>query len=280
MKRMKRIVPLAAVAAVVLLAVMTSRAPAELKSTEFGQGPTIVMVHGLGGARMTWLPVARKLLGNHHVVMVDLPGHGDSPLPDPFSLEACGDELATALAKQDPKNTILVGLGVGGLVSLEALDRHPDAVAGLVLVETTTKSAINIPDQQQKSFMQQLDENYEPFIRMMYAQLARDSTQGVQLRAEAMRVEPRNIKSYMRHLLKADASGALKKVKAPILVVVSDKRWPKDKEWSAVAAEMGYPDAKGLDVKRIANSGYMIHLDQPDSLAAVIGAFADKTLKK
>jgi pimeloyl-ACP methyl ester carboxylesterase len=275
---MKRIAIAALAWVAILLATFSRSAPAELKATEFGKGPTIVMVHGLGGARMTWLPVARKLLGNYHVVMLDLPGHGDSPLPDPFSLEACGTDLANALAKYDAKNTVLVGLGAGGLVALQALEKKPDAVAGLVLVEATARSPMDIPDQQQKFFMQQLDTQYDGFMRTLYEGLARDSTQAVKLRSDAMWVEPRNIKAYMRYMLKVDASGAFKKIKAPVMVVVSDRRWPKDKPWAEIAAELGYTGAK-LDVKRVSNSGYMVHMDQPDSLAALIGAFTAEAVK-
>ncbi len=276
---MKRLAPFVVACAFLLIAIFTRPAPAELKFTELGKGPTIVLVHGLGGARMTWLPVARKLIGNYHVVMLDLPGHGDSPLPDPFSLEACGTDLLAALVKYDPKTTVLVGLGAGGLVSLEALGQKPDAVAGLVLVEATAKSPLDIPDQQQKMFMQQLDTQYDGFMRMLYDGLARDSTQAVKLRADAMRVEPRHIKAYMRYMLKADASGAFRKIKAPIMVVVSDRRWPKDKPWSEIAAELGYAGVPNLDVHRVSNSGYMVHLDQPDSLAALIGSFTSKVVK-
>lgn len=280
MKTMKRIGPIALTAALVLLSVFARRAPAELKSTELGKGPTIVFVHGLGGARMTWLPVARKLLGDHHVVMLDLPGHGDSPLPDPFSLEACGEELAATLARFDAKSTVLVGLGVGGMVALQALDKHPDAVAGLVLVETTAKSPMDIPDQQQRFFMDQFDKDYEGFMRRMYGEIARDSTQAVKLRADAMRIEPRHIKAYMRYLLKADESGALKKLKHPLMIVVSDRRWPEDKPWPEVATSLGYDNAAKLDVHRVSDSGYMIQLDQPDSLAALIGGFTASAVKK
>lgn len=277
MKHFRRIFALVAAGVIALLAVSSGRAPAELKSTEFGKGSTIVLLHGLGSARMSWLPVARKLLGSHHVVMLDLPGHGDSPLPDPFSIDACGDEVAAALAKYDPKKTVLVGLGAGGLVAITALERHPKAAAGLMLVEATAKSPMEIPDQQQKFFMQQLDTQYEGFMRMMLDQTARDSAQALKLRADAMRIDPRHIKAYMRYLLKVDASGAFNKLQMPKMLVVSDRRWPQTKPWTEVATELGYADSKGLDVKRVNDSGFLVHMDQPDSLAALIGAFVTTT---
>src|SRR5258706_14444441 len=90
-------------------------APVVLKTTEFGHGSTVVLLHGLGSGRMVWMPTAKKLLAAHRVVMVDLPGHGDSPLPDPFSIDACAAALDPGLAKQPPASPVLGGHGFAGL---------------------------------------------------------------------------------------------------------------------------------------------------------------------
>lgn len=271
---MRRMIGLALLGTLAIVLVQASQAPAELKTTELGKGPTIVLVHGLGGNRNAWLPVARKLVRTHRVVMVDLPGHGQSPAPEPFALEACGENLAATLAKEDPKSTVLVGQGVGALIALHALNVNPKAAAGLVLIEGSAKSTMNIPDQQQKFFLAQLDQNYEAFIQMLYAQLARDSVQGVKLRADAMQVEPNVMKAYMRHLLKADASRVLDKLEMPVLFVISDKRMPEGKTWAEVATEYGYPHPERIAHRVITNSGSMIHYDQPDTLAAVLDGFS------
>src|SRR5262245_32073797 len=94
-KVMKRWLPLLACCA--LLTPVAHAAAPTLKTTEFGRGPTVVLLHGMGSNRNYWLPTAKKLLGNHRVVMMDLPGHGDSPLPDPFSLDIAGEQIAQAL---------------------------------------------------------------------------------------------------------------------------------------------------------------------------------------
>ncbi len=43
-----------------------------------GEGPTLLLIHGIGGDWRTWEPVLDGLALNHHVVAVDLPGHGGS----------------------------------------------------------------------------------------------------------------------------------------------------------------------------------------------------------
>lgn len=45
-----------------------------------GQGPPLVLVHGLGSYRGAWTPVLDRLAAEREVIGLDLPGHGDSPL--------------------------------------------------------------------------------------------------------------------------------------------------------------------------------------------------------
>ena len=130
-----------------------SAPPVTLKTTEFGRGPTIVLLHALGSGRMAWMPTAKKLLAGHRVVMVDLPGHGESALPEPFSLEACAEALDQVLARQSPDSTVLVAHGFGGLVALYGVQAHPDRVRGLILIDAATRTTTPIPEQQQQFFL-------------------------------------------------------------------------------------------------------------------------------
>src|SRR5262245_38903923 len=59
---MKRIAAVLAGCAAVATYALASTQPVPLKTTEFGRGPTIVLLHGMGSARTIWLPTAKKLL--------------------------------------------------------------------------------------------------------------------------------------------------------------------------------------------------------------------------
>jgi pimeloyl-ACP methyl ester carboxylesterase len=111
------------VAAATVAATALAATPVALKTTELGHGPTVVFVPGLGSTRNDCLPTARKLLGRYRVVLVDLPGHGESPMPDPFTFGTAGEALDAVLAKQNPDSTIVVGLQMGGRVVMAAPPR-------------------------------------------------------------------------------------------------------------------------------------------------------------
>jgi pimeloyl-ACP methyl ester carboxylesterase len=267
-----------AVTLVALRAGAASAPPVTLKTTEFGRGPTIVLLHALGSGRMVWMPTAKKLLGDHRVVMVDLPGHGESPLPEPFSLQACAEALDQVLAKQKPDSTVLVAHGMAGLVALHEVQAHPDRVKGLIVIDAATKFPTPIPEEQQQFFLRMLDTNYDDMIKSMMMSQGRDSAQGNELYSQIQSVPAASVKAYLKAAMNADASAALKKMKPAFLFVGSGRRWPSDKDWPTLAKELGYADPAAIKARRLAEGGPLIMKEQPDSLAAVIREFAGQAI--
>ncbi len=255
-----------------------SAPPVLLKTTEFGRGPTIVLLHALGSARMVWMPTAKKLLAGHRVVMVDLPGHGESALPEPFSFEACAEALDQVLAKQKADSTVLVAHGIGALVALYAVQAHPDRVRGLMVIDAATKSSVAIPEQQQQFFLRMLDARYDDFLKQMMMSQARDSVQGNELYSQAQGVPAATMKAYLKAALNVDASATLKKMKPAFLFVGSGKRWPETKDWPTLAKELGYDGPAAVSARRLAEGGPLIMKEQPDSLAAVIREFTAQAI--
>lgn len=264
-------------------AALAGDSPAPLKATTLGRGSTVVLVHGLGGNRTDWLPTTKRLLANHRVVMVDLPGHGDSPtLPDPFSLEAAAAQLDAVLAQQNPDSTIVVGHQFGGIVALLAVSAHPERQRGLLLIDTPVKSPVPIPDQDKRYFVDFMDRSYDAFLAMMFKPLGRDTTQGKQIHAVASAVQPNTIKSYLREMLNMDGNKSLKALQTPLALVLTDRTFPKDRTWGAMSKQLGWEDSTRVTPQRIADAGFWVMKDQPDSLAACIDRFASEhiTAKK
>ncbi len=271
------------IAALVLAATVTAalaEAPAPAPQvTELGSGgASIVFVHGMGATRTDWLPLFKRLKDRFHFVMVELPGFGASPLPDPFSLEAAADQIDAVIATQKPESTIVVGQGLGGLLALRALARHPGHARGLVMLDAALKSPLPIDDQMVQQVVRFMDENYTTFTQMAFSKMGRDSAESAILYAKLAAVEPATVKAYMRHLLRADATGDLKSVGLPIELVFSERSWPKDKTWGAVAKGFGYEDTTVAVPKRIANAGLLVMKEQPDSLAEILSSYATARL--
>jgi pimeloyl-ACP methyl ester carboxylesterase len=99
-----------------------------------GEGPPLVLLHGLGGSSVNWALLAPRLAERHRVVLVDLPGHGRSaPLPAAPGIGPYADRVALLLERLGLGAVVVVGHSLGGLVALRLAARHPGSVRGLVL---------------------------------------------------------------------------------------------------------------------------------------------------
>src|SRR5436190_3568318 len=99
-----------------------------------GEGPPLVLVHGLGGAASNWIELAPLLARSHRVLVPDLPGHaGSSPLPAAPSLGAFADRVAVLAERLDLLPAVVVGHSLGGLIALRLALRRSAEVVGVVL---------------------------------------------------------------------------------------------------------------------------------------------------
>jgi pimeloyl-ACP methyl ester carboxylesterase len=103
---------------------------------EAGQGPAVLLVHGLGASKVSFLPTLAALAPHYRAIAVDLPGFGDSSKPiraayDPPYFARAMVALLDAL-EIDRAN--FVGNSMGGRVALEMGLHHADRVGRLALL--------------------------------------------------------------------------------------------------------------------------------------------------
>jgi pimeloyl-ACP methyl ester carboxylesterase len=100
-----------------------------------GDGPSLVLVHGLGGAASNWVELAPALAESYRVLALDLPGHGgSSPLPAAPSLTPFADVVVAVAEREGLLPAAVVGHSFGGLVGLRLALRRPDVVRALLLL--------------------------------------------------------------------------------------------------------------------------------------------------
>jgi pimeloyl-ACP methyl ester carboxylesterase len=110
-----------------------------------GEGPPLVLVHGLGGAASNWTELAPLLATRHRLLVPDLPGHGGSTaLPGVSGLEPFADRVALIAEREDMLPAPVVGHSLGGMVVLRWALRRPDDVQALVLAGAAGLSIGNV----------------------------------------------------------------------------------------------------------------------------------------
>ncbi|MBM7503052.1 alpha/beta fold hydrolase [Agromyces aurantiacus] len=109
--------------------------------TESGrdEGPTFVLVHGIGMGDRYFSDLADSLARVGRVLALDLPGFGEAPEPrHPQTMSESGEYLAELIAAEgldDP--VVLVGHSMGTQIVAETAAQRPDLVASLVLIAPT-----------------------------------------------------------------------------------------------------------------------------------------------
>ncbi|MGK4580254.1 alpha/beta fold hydrolase [Kitasatospora sp. HPMI-4] len=104
---------------------------------ERGQGPAVLLVHGLGAPSAFFTATAEELARDHRVVTLDLRGHGRTPPgTEPVVLDRCAADLHAVAGKLDLSGATLVGWSLGATVAYRYLERFGTRhVARLVSVE-------------------------------------------------------------------------------------------------------------------------------------------------
>lgn len=244
------------------------------RHSSFGRGSTtIAFVHGLGSRPEHWLPVGRHLARHHRIVLIELPGHGDSPMPEPFSLERATEGLTQALAAETHGPVVLVGHSIGGLVATAATLADPGRVRALVLIETALKPQVTLIERRQ--LMTGLDENYRELLRSAYTAFGRDSAQGSALYEEVVELDSTSIKRWIRLALTADLSRRAAALQVPVLALLAERTWTRQESWQEIASALGYGLVPNVRGQRFAESGHFLMLDHPAEVAAAIERFAD-----
>jgi len=107
----------------------------------------LVVLHAFPVDHRMWWDVTDLLPGERTVIAPDLPGFGTSPSgpdvaaavgADPAvpSVDVMGDAVVASLRAVGVERAVVAGLSMGGYVALSILERHPELVAGLGLIDT------------------------------------------------------------------------------------------------------------------------------------------------
>ena len=102
---------------------------------ELGEGPPLLLVHGLSGSWQNWLENIPHFARTHRVIAPDLPGFGASPMPPwEITIPAYGRFVRDLCERLGVDRAAIVGNSMGGFIATEVAVAEPDRIEKLVLV--------------------------------------------------------------------------------------------------------------------------------------------------
>ena len=130
-----------------------------------GTGNPLVLLHGFLESHKIWFPFIDKLSSKRQVILIDLPGHGQSgTLSDVHNMELMAEVVREVLDELQIAEVSFAGHSMGGYVSLAFYEKFPSMVKALLLVNSTSEEdseerkfnrdrAINLVRRNKRSFI-------------------------------------------------------------------------------------------------------------------------------
>lgn len=114
----------------------------ELSVETYGDSshPAIIFLHGAGVSSWMWNEQIEMLKASYYCITVDLPGNGESHTCEWVSFRQTADQIASIIKTHAPEGqTHVVGLSLGGYVTLNLLANHPELVITAITSGITTQ---------------------------------------------------------------------------------------------------------------------------------------------
>jgi pimeloyl-ACP methyl ester carboxylesterase len=251
-----------------------------------GDGPPVVLVHGLGGTIANWRPIAEALTAEHRVVVPDLPGHGGSAAPADggLGLDALAGAVLAVLEAEAALPAVWIGHSLGGTVGLRAAATRPEVLRGLVLAGAAGISSGTRAAEATLTVLGVVQPGrlVAPFRRRMSrSRLGRRIVFGWWGVADPAGLAPERAEDFLsgpaehtdtasagRALLASDLRPDLARVRCPCLCL-----WGANDNWVPLADGMEYARRLRAPLRAIAGCGHLLIGERPDACLAAIRGF-------
>lgn len=99
---------------------------------------TLILIHGLGAEKDTWLQFTKHLTKHFRIIIPDLPGHGQSiqNLSINYSVEAQAQHIRELMQFLKIKRAQMIGNSMGGAIAIKLTCMQPDLVSSLILIDS------------------------------------------------------------------------------------------------------------------------------------------------
>jgi pimeloyl-ACP methyl ester carboxylesterase len=248
--------------------------------TTLGAGPTVLMLHGIGGGHLAFAPQVETLASSgYRAVAWDMPGYGHSAPIEPYTFKGLAQsciKLIEALLQADDerRGVVLLGHSMGGMVAQEVVARRPELVSKLVLCGTSPSFGKPEGDWQRQFIEQRtapLDagKSMADLAEVLVPQMVGPGSlpEGVRLATHCMGLVPASTyRRALEALVTFDRRANLAQIAVPTLLVAGehDRNAPPAvmKKMAQAISGSTYIEMRGI--------GHLQNLEAPDEFDALV----------
>jgi pimeloyl-ACP methyl ester carboxylesterase len=242
-----------------------------------GDGPPLLLIHGLGYARWGWEPVVDRLAERFRVLLFDNRGIGESEVPPgPYTAAVMAEDAAQVLDEAGVDRAHVVGTSLGGMVAQELALAHPERVDRLVLACTTPGGGGAFPLPQRTLALIAEAPSLAPEValrRFVENALAGGAPEELVGRIYAHRLasppDPAGWQAQAAAGVGFDALDRIGEIRAPTLILHGTDDGVVDSRNAALLAER-IPDAR---VRLFEGRGHLFFWEDPDGFVEAVEEF-------
>lgn len=239
-----------------------------------GQGPPVLLVHGYPLSGRLWDEVVPPLSRDFRLIVPDLRGHGRSDATEAATMDDYAEDLRAVLAAADESRpVVLVGMSMGGYVSLAFCRRYREQVRGLALVDSRASAdSVEAAEARHVTAERVLREGSAFVADEMVGKLFASGAP-VDLRerwrARMAATPPRGVAAALRAMAgRPDSEPLLRELDIPLLVVVGAEDAITPVEGARAMAQTA---AGALEV--VPGAGHMTPAEKPEIVAGALRRF-------
>lgn len=247
----------------------------KISYTEQGKGTAIVLLHGFLENKTMWDAFMPEFSKKNRVVTIDLLGHGATEcLGYVHSMEDQADMVHAVLHELKIRKAILVGHSMGGYIALAFAELYPDAMKGLVLLNSTSRSDSAERKKNRDRAIVAVKQNYAAFVRMSIGNLfSEDNRERLadaieKVKIEALKTPLQGVVASLEGMkIRKDREVILHFAKYPIHLVLGKKD-------GVLIYEDNLEQIEGTPVKLTTfPDGHMSHIENKNKLQRVLLEF-------
>ena len=248
--------------------------------TVLGSGPTVVMLHGIGGGHLAFAPQVETLAScGYRAVAWDMPGYGHSAPIEPYNFKGLAQSCITLIEGLQCEDVVLLGHSMGGMVAQEVMARRPELVSKLILCGTSPSFGKPDGDWQREFVAQRtapLDagKTMADLAEVLVPQMVGPCSlpEGVRLATHCMsQVPPSTYRRALEALVTFDRRANLPLIRVPTLVVAGehDRNAPPAmmKKMAAAIPRGTYLEMRGV--------GHLQNLEAPEDFDGLVLNFLE-----
>jgi len=243
---------------------------------EQGEGPPVLMLHGVGSALDSFDIIAASLATRYRVLRYDLRGHGDSGKPPgPYSLSDFVNDAIDLLDARGIQRAQLIGFSFGAMIAQAVAIEHPDRVDRLVLVSSVAARTAQESERmrQRASALEEggpsnileaaLERWFTPEFRARHPEVVDKRVQ------RAMQNDPVGYVAAYRVFAESDIDEPLSRIQAPTLVMTGEH----DVGSSPRMARLIHERVKGSQLEILAGLRHNVIAEAPELITGLVLGF-------